>query len=152
MSQNPLFVYVPMVHTRPIRETAPAEARTVSNTRNTILPELIDHIAAEFIAGLKPDTFKRMKTRLARGLKMAKDGSVSVTDEPGKFLVKSAGVKNRQYEVDLDARTCTCPDSRKGNSCKHRIASYYIQQALFQSAPDQEDLAVFLIREESCGR
>lgn len=30
------------------------------------------------------------------------------------------------YYVDTVERTCTCPDSQKGNVCKHRIAVFLI--------------------------
>ena len=44
------------------------------------------------------------------------------------------------YLVDLEARACTCPDSRNGHVCKHRLAAYLIEQASHSNheiAPEQ---------------
>jgi hypothetical protein len=34
------------------------------------------------------------------------------------------------YYVDTTAKTCTCPDSSKGNVCKHRIAVHLVSKFL----------------------
>jgi hypothetical protein len=43
-------------------------------------------------------------------------------DIPGVWEVKSESVGNRWYRVDPARRTCSCPDSKAGHMCKHRIA------------------------------
>jgi len=120
-----------------VKETAPTaevEADSAHSMSSSILPELIDKIAEEFVASLSDFARENMAGRLKRGLALAKSGHVAVTGEPGIFRVTSSSGA-RVYTVDLNIRTCNCPDCRKGNICKHRIASYYIQQALFQSQP-----------------
>lgn len=44
-----------------------------------------------------------------------------VDDEvPAKNIVKVAGSKDAVYEVDVDARTCTCPAAKyQRGECKH---------------------------------
>ena len=49
-------------------------------------------------------------------------------DKPRCYRVRSSDGSSL-YKVDLDARSCECPDSQKGNTCKHRIAAYYVEQA-----------------------
>ena len=130
MYQQPLFVEI-----HQIKETAQAQpAQAVPNT-NLILPELLDKIASKFVSTLSPETIRKMNGRLERGLDLAKSGHVAVTNQEGFFKVLSSQYQ-RSYRVDLNQRTCTCPDSEAGYICKHRIASWYIQQAIFQSAPD----------------
>lgn len=97
----------------------------------TIQPDVIDKVAQKYIASLKPEAIKSFNGRLERGLEMAKNGSVqhlANSVRPRRFLVLSSDGKER-YLVDLDTRTCDCPDSLKGNTCKHRIAAYYVEQA-----------------------
>lgn len=43
-----------------------------------------------------------------------------VEEEPKKNVVKVAGSKGAVYEVDVDARTCTCPAAKfQHGECKH---------------------------------
>lgn len=41
--------------------------------------------------------------------------------KPGEFDVRNSK-GNGWYHVDTHAKTCTCPDSRQGHTCKHRLA------------------------------
>jgi len=136
MYQQPLFVEI-----HQIKETAQANPAQAVPEANLIIPDLIDQIASQFVSTLSPQTIRRMNGRLERGLTMAKSGHVAVTGQDGIFKVTSS--KRRcTYIVDLNQRTCNCPDYQAGNICKHRIASWYIQQALFQSAPDLKESPV----------
>jgi len=70
--------------------------------------------------------------RIERGLNMALEGKVILeptnTSPHRCKVISSDGV--RSYLVDLDSKYCSCPDSQKGNHCKHRLASYFVLQAL----------------------
>jgi hypothetical protein len=59
--------------------------------------------------------------RIERGCQIAQL-SVSPGHSANVYEVKSQSMSNAYYEVDIKAKTCTCPDSAKGNVCKHRIA------------------------------
>ena len=112
MYQQPLFVDV-----HNIKETAQAsETETGAAPKpSLILPELLDQIHQEFYASLSESIIRRFNGRLERALDMAKKGSVAVTQIPGKFFVSSAKRKGTIYQVDLNNKTCTCPDFNAGN-------------------------------------
>jgi len=93
--------------------------------------DVIDRVAEQFISSLRPEVVSSLNGRLERGLALAKQWSVIHCPEAGKprcYRVRSSDGYSF-YKVDLDARSCDCPDSLKGNICKHRIAAYYIEQA-----------------------
>jgi hypothetical protein len=93
--------------------------------------DVLDRVAEQFISSLRPEVVTSLNGRLERGLALAKQWSVVHCPEAGKprcYRVRSSDGYSF-YRVDLDARTCECPDSQKGNTCKHRIAAYYIEQA-----------------------
>ena len=93
--------------------------------------DVLDLVAERFIASLKPEVVKALNGRLERGLELAKCWSVvhcPERDKPRCYRVRSSDGSSL-YRVDLDARSCECPDSQKGNTCKHRIAAYYVEQA-----------------------
>jgi hypothetical protein len=91
--------------------------------------EKVDVVAKKFVGSLNEASLKNFNGRLDRGLELAKQGAVlPVAGYPRRFQVRSLDTP-QIYDVDLDARTCTCPDSQKGNTCKHRVAAYYFEQA-----------------------
>jgi hypothetical protein len=95
----------------------------------TPLMENIDLVAKKFVSSLNEASLKNFNGRLDRGLELAKQGAVSpVVGYPRRFQVRSLDT-TQIYDVDLDARTCNCPDSQKGKTCKHRVAAYYFDQA-----------------------
>jgi hypothetical protein len=114
----------------PIRNTQKSVREVVASPIPiTFMVEKIDLVAKKFVASLNEAALKNFNGRLERGLELAKKGTVSpVAGHPRRFQVHSLDATNI-YEVDLDAKTCTCPDSQKGNSCKHRVAAYYYEQA-----------------------
>ena len=62
---------------------------------------------------------------------MAKAGSVTLMGDaahPRRYEVRSSN-GSKAYTVDLDDKTCDCPDNLKGYTCKHRVAAYYFEQA-----------------------
>jgi hypothetical protein len=91
--------------------------------------EKVEVVAKKFVASLNEASLKNFNGRLDRGLELAKQGAVlPVAGYPRRFQVRSLDTP-QIYDVDLDARTCTCPDSQKGNTCKHRVAAFYFEQA-----------------------
>jgi len=93
--------------------------------------DVLDLVAERFITTLKPEVVNALNGRLERGLTLAKSWSVvhcPEADKPRCYRVRSSNGSSL-YRVDLDARSCECPDSQKGNTCKHRIAAYYVEQA-----------------------
>ncbi len=127
---------LPFFKVHRINEVLAPTAPTIQNevlapTAPTIQQDVIDQVAQRFIASLTPEALKAFNGRLERGLEMAKNGSVqhlANSVRPRRFLVLSSEGKQK-YVCDLDTRTCDCPDSLKGNTCKHRIAAYYVEQA-----------------------
>lgn len=59
--------------------------------------------------------------RISRGVQLARL-SVAYGEHPNLYDVESQSKQNASYEVDTVRKTCTCPDSRAGHICKHRIA------------------------------
>jgi hypothetical protein len=110
----------------------PQQVKEVEITDDIVYQaDVLDRVAEQFISSLRPDVVSSLNGRLERGLALAKQWSVirtPVTGKPRSYRVRSSDGYSF-YKVDLDARTCECPDSQKGNICKHRIAAYYIEQA-----------------------
>lgn len=59
--------------------------------------------------------------RITKGAQLAR-WSVRHNEHPGHYEVESQSRNNGYYLVIPKERSCTCPDSRAGNVCKHRIA------------------------------
>jgi len=78
---------------------------------------------------------KLLNGREERGLKLALEGHVKHTSQR-IFSVRSEN-NQHAYLVDLDRKTCTCPDCQKGHICKHRIAAYLIEQSNLASNSNQ---------------
>jgi hypothetical protein len=132
-----------MIMSHTISSNQNSVARTTTGTTNlhetlapafvtSTLEQEIEQVARKFVATLTQATLASFNGRLARGLELAKVGAVSSVLNPAHprcFQVRSTeGLQT--YQVDLDTKTCTCPDSQKGNTCKHRVAAYYFEQTL----------------------
>jgi len=65
-----------------------------------------------------------LKTRLERAAFIVEN--VRRTPDPNLYVVKSA-TSGQEYLVKINRwakrSTCSCPDSRKGHHCKHRLAA-----------------------------
>jgi hypothetical protein len=76
-----------------------------------------------------------MNGRLERGLELALSGGVSRYEYPERsgfvrrYKVNSSDPTRSPYQVDLVARSCTCPDYFKGHFCKHRVAAQVFELA-----------------------
>jgi hypothetical protein len=69
-----------------------------------------------------PQLADRCNGRIERAVEIvSRVGACRTDPRPGIWLVESQS-GNGYYEVNTETRTCTCPDSQKGNLCKHRLA------------------------------
>lgn len=98
---------------------------------DTALAQEIRKVANDY-AAKQPYKIFGVGARIERGLNMALEGKVFLeptnTSPHRCKVISSDGL--RSYLVDLDNKYCSCPDSQKGNHCKHRLASYFVLQAL----------------------
>jgi len=97
--------------------------------------EAINAAFGKFIDSLSPELKQRMNGRLERGLEIALSGGVARYEYPERsgfvrrYKVNSSDPTRPPYQVDLVARTCTCPDYSKGHFCKHRVAAQVFELA-----------------------
>jgi hypothetical protein len=71
-------------------------------------------------------SYFRVSTRLDRAVDLV---DFVVEESQGLFLVRSQTHQDREYTVDLERRSCDCPDwtyrgSVNGIPCKHIMAAY----------------------------
>jgi len=101
-----------------------------TNTRTTTWSPVgaIKQQAAEYFADLFrrqwPDLAAKANGRIERAILIASTpGACKPSDEhPGRYLVKASSDNYSYYEVDIQRKHCTCPDSAQGHLCKHRLA------------------------------
>lgn len=97
-----------------------------------VLAQEIQQVARNLTSSYSSTTIASFKGRLERGLELALKGSVQPLPTPNKphlcRVESSDGTSS--YQVDIDAKSCDCPDSQKGFQCKHRIAAFYYLQAV----------------------
>jgi hypothetical protein len=92
-----------------------------------ILPIVIEQTARSLFESFSEKLKDSLNGRQDRALKLALEGHV--IHKAGRiYSVRSEDGKHA-YLVNLEARTCTCPDSHNGHVCKHRLAAYLIEQA-----------------------
>ena len=108
-----------------VREAAPSRIVDPS-----LLLE-IQRAARTFKASLSHAALLSFNGRLERGLQLALSGAVHPDPTPTHsqrcWVTSSDGCHS--YRVDMDAKSCDCPDSQKANHCKHRLAAFYYYQA-----------------------
>jgi hypothetical protein len=106
---------------------------------NQITPssEAINDAFRKFYDSLAPEIRFCMNGRLERGLQIVQSGGVIPYDSTtmARFKVNSSVPSNLPYQVDIMARSCTCPDHAKGHYCKHRIAAQIYRLACAQMPP-----------------
>ena len=118
-------------------------------TSATLSLEVIEDAALKFEAALASNLKYSLNGRFERGVLLARQGAVTPTVDPIQtdkkrlFQVRSSNFWKPPYHylVDLDAKTCECPDHWKGHFCKHRIASHIVElaiQATSQTTPTPE--------------
>ena len=123
MSAN-LITYVPFSSLHSIREVA---APVIMSDE---LRSMIRQVEAQYRSSNSSTTLLALKGRLERGLEIALKGDVLLNPaQPTLCQVRSSDGFSL-YEVNLEEKTCTCPDSQKGYHCKHRVAAFLFTQAL----------------------
>ena len=105
--------------------------------------EAINAAFGKFIESISPELKQRMNGRLERGLELALSGGVTRYEYPERsgfirrYKVNSSDPTRPPYQVDLVARTCTCPDYCKGHFCKHRVAAQVFELATANVKPQE---------------
>jgi hypothetical protein len=105
--------------------------------------EAINAAFRQFSDSISTDLKLRMYGRLERGLEIALSGGVTRYDYPERsgwmrrYKVDSSDPTRPPYQVDLVARTCTCPDYCKGHYCKHRVAAQVFELASAKVSPQE---------------
>lgn len=110
--------------------------REIKEAGQSLLPSSQSSNTIEQTASIVFEKFSERLKRLLngreeRGLKLALGGHVNHKSDR-IFSVRSEN-NLHAYLVDLDRKTCTCPDCQKGHICKHRIAAYLIEQSTLAS-------------------
>ena len=114
------------VQTKPLDKQALRESVQVA-IAPTILPATIEHTARKVFESFSNRFKKKLNGRQERALRLALDGHV--THKSDRIYSVRSENGNHAYLVNLDKSSCTCPDCRRGYVCKHRIASYIVEQA-----------------------
>lgn len=79
-------------------------------------------IFARLFRSLFPAVAEKANGRIEKAVAiMTRAGARRLDRNTGLYEVESDSGKG-WYQVDLDRKTCTCPDSLAGNLCKHRLA------------------------------
>ncbi len=102
----------------------------------TVLSRLtIEKAYEKFQSSLSPEIMTQMNGRLERGFAIALNKGVTcVLDENNPnsthlYRVTSSGLHKLPYIVDLQARSCSCPDRKKAPYCQHIVAAQIIKIA-----------------------
>ena len=87
--------------------------------------------------------------RINRAVEIAaKPGTIyNAKCPPGEFDVRASSGRG-WYHVNTKARTCTCPDSKKGHVCKHRLACWLFVEARTRPAAQARRVDVAVIMGE----
>lgn len=111
----------PNMHT--IRETVAAPFAP-----QPILPAVLEQTARKVFESFTEKMKASLNGREDRALKLALEGHVT-HKFARTFNVRSED-NQHSYLVNLEKSFCTCPDSRNGYVCKHRLAAYLVEQSL----------------------
>ena len=125
-----IFLYaLSAMHYRSVQETA-----TIAASK-TVPMEFINQAAVQFEFTLPQGFRMGLNGRFERGIEIAKAGGVRPfqdTFQQNKrrlYQVNSSSFFKPPYLVDLDGKTCECPDHWKGHFCKHRVAASIFELA-----------------------
>jgi len=91
------------------------------------LPAVLEQTALVVFGRFSDKLKARLNGRQEKALDLAINGHV--THKAGRVYSVRSQDGNHHYLVNLESKFCNCPDSRKGNLCKHRMAAYLIEQA-----------------------
>jgi hypothetical protein len=118
----------PQLNTHTVQETAML-------TFQPVLPAVIEQTALSLFESFSEKMKRTLNGREDRALKLALEGHV--THKAARVFSVLSENGQHAYLVDLDRSFCTCPDSRKGQVCKHRLAAYLVEQSQ-QASQSQE--------------
>ena len=93
-----------------------------------ILPAVLEQTARKVFESFSEKMKAALNGREDRALKLALEGHVT-HKFARTFNVRSENGEH-SYLVNLEKSFCTCPDSRQGSVCKHRLAAYLVEQSL----------------------
>ena len=116
-----MYPYILTTTKRLIREASQALSTPA------ILPATIEQTAGKIFESFSERLKAMLNGRQERALKLALNGHV--THKAARIYSVRSEDQKHAYLVDLERGTCTCPDCKKGNICKHRLAAYLIEQA-----------------------
>ena len=123
------------------------EVAVIAATPN-ILPTILERTASNVFESFSDRLKASLNGRQDRALKLALNGHV--THKSARIYSVRSQRGQHTYLVNLDKSFCSCPDSRKGHVCKHRIASYLIEQA--SEATQEVSPELSAVRELQSGR
>jgi len=69
--------------------------------------------------------------------------------EESIYNVMSQEHQDQYHRVDVEARTCTCPDAANGHPCKHRLAVYIYKRLMDASKIEQTAIVQAHIERDS---
>ena len=91
------------------------------------LPAVVEQTALVVFGKFSDKLKARLNGRQEKALELALNGHVA--HKAGRVYSVQSQDGKHHYLVNLESKFCNCPDSRKGNLCKHRMAAYLIEQA-----------------------
>lgn len=97
--------------------------------QSTASAEVLQAAFRKLLDSISPELKQSMNGRAERGLQITLAGGVTQLGNSTQFLVPSSDPEKPPYFVDLNARSCTCPDHWSGHYCKHRVAAQIIRIA-----------------------
>ena len=103
-------------------------ARYIREANQALVPSTIEQTAGRIFESFSDRLKAMLNGRQERALKLALEGHVT-HKFARTFNVRSED-NQHSYLVNLEKSFCTCPDSRQGSVCKHRLAAYLVEQSL----------------------
>ena len=91
------------------------------------LPAVVEQTALMVCGRFSERIKAQLNGRQERALQLALNGHVTHKAARVYSVCSQDGLHH--YLVNLERKYCSCPDSRKGQLCKHRLAAYLIEQA-----------------------
>jgi hypothetical protein len=108
------------------RKDIEMDASSITETRTYLAPINTEKgaVLAEIFRQKFPNLSRRLNGRLDAAVKILATGQIRHPDGFPDYVYQVPSQSNPlgSYQVDTQAHTCTCPDSGKGNLCKHRLA------------------------------
>jgi len=78
-------------------------------------------LAIQALGKLHPQVIENANGRIERAIDILSNRDIAEVT-PTVFLVQAQTDESISYRVDIAEKSCTCPDSARGNICKHRVA------------------------------